>query len=176
MTTAPTTLSWRETATKVCACCEQVFRPSPKQKRSHWHSVSNCSPKCGAASRRNRVAVDIDPADQHTPGARLRWLRLSTSRCGRKQPISQDAMGLACRMSRKSLASIEQGQASVWGTPEDIQRLCDYLGIKPKLLKIPTPRWVELMNEAGLTAREMQASTGGTGDVATDVKISRKQS
>lgn len=85
-------------------------------------------------------------------------------------------MSLACRMSRKSLASIEQGQASVWGTPEDIQRLCDYLGIKPKLLKISTPKWVEVVTAATLTSREMQTSTGGTSDVATVVKISRKQS
>ena len=85
-------------------------------------------------------------------------------------------MALGCQMSRKSLASIEQGQASVWGTPEDIKRLCDYLRIDPKLLRIPTPRWVEVVTAATLTARELQTSTGGTGDVATDVKISRKKS
>jgi transcriptional regulator with XRE-family HTH domain len=171
-----TTPSWRETATKVCAGCTRTFRPGPKQKRAHWESVSNCSTKCGSAARRNRVIGDLNPADQHTPGARIRWLRLSTSASGRKQPISQDAMALGCQMSRKSLASIEQGQASVWGTPEDIKRLCDYLRIDPKLLRIPTPRWVEVVTAATLTARELQTSTGGTGDVATDVKISRKKS
>jgi len=169
-----TTPSWRETATKICAGCQQTFRPGPKQKRAHWDSVSNCSPKCGSASRRHRVVGDLDPAEQHTPGARLRWLRLSTSRCGRKQPIAQEAMAMACQMSRKSLASIEQGQASVWGTKEDIARLCDYLRVKPKLLRIPTEQWVQLMNEATLTAREMQASAGSKSDVATVVKLSIK--
>lgn len=174
--TTQTEPSWRETASKVCAACERVFRPGPKQKRSHWDSVTNCSPKCGAAARRNRVVGDLNPADQHTPGARIRWLRLSTSRCGRKQPISQDAMGLACQMSRKSLASIEQGQASVWGSEEDIKRLCDYLKVDPKLLRIPTERWVQVVTEATLTAREMQTSTGSKSDVATVVKLSLKSS
>ena len=65
-----TPLSWRETATKVCAGCQQTFRPGPKQKRAHWESVSNCSLKCGSASRRHRDVGDLDPAEQHTPGAR----------------------------------------------------------------------------------------------------------
>lgn len=85
-------------------------------------------------------------------------------------------MALACQMSRKSLASIEQGQASVWGTKEDIKRLCDYLRVKPKLLRIPTEQWVQLMNEATLSAREMQTSTGSQSDVATVVKLSLKSS
>jgi DNA-binding XRE family transcriptional regulator len=172
--TTPAELSWRETAFKVCAGCGRTFRPTPKQKRSHWDSVCNCSPKCGSAARRNRVVEDLDPAKQHTPGARLRWLRLSTSACGRKQPISQDAMAMACQMSRKSLASIEQGQASVWGTPADIDRLCEYLRINPKLLRIPTEQWVKIITDATLTAREMQVSSGSKSDVATVVKLSIK--
>jgi hypothetical protein len=175
MIASPPTLCWRDTESKTCAGCQQVFRPRPKQKRSHWDSVENCSPKCGGAARRARVVRDLDPADQHAPGQRLRWLRLSESPCGKKQPISQDAMAMACGLSRKSLASIEQGQPTIWGK-EGILRLCAYLRIEPKLLRVPTPQFVELVTPSGLKAREMQSSTGGTGDVATVVKLSLKQS
>jgi transcriptional regulator with XRE-family HTH domain len=85
-------------------------------------------------------------------------------------------MARACQMSRKSLASIEQGQASVWGTPADIDRLCDYLRINPKLLRIPTEQWVKIITDTTLTAREMQASSGSKSDVATVVKLSLKSS
>jgi len=176
MIAEPKALSWRDTERKNCAGCQVEMRPTPKQKRSHWDSISNCSPKCGAASRRDRVVGPLDPADQHTPGARLRWLRLSQSPCGRKKPISQDVMGAACKIGRKSLASIEQGLASAWGDPEDIQRLCLYLGAPVEWLTIPTEKWVRKVTALKLTARDMQTSTGSESDVATVVKISRKTS
>jgi hypothetical protein len=85
-------------------------------------------------------------------------------------------MGAACRVGRRSLASVEQGVASAWGQPEDIQRLCLYLGAPVEWLTIPTEKWVRKVTALGLTARDMQTSTGSGSDVATVVKISRKKS
>ncbi len=157
MTTAkpkPQPITWRDTARKTCKGCRCVMIPKAKQKRAHWDSIAYCSPKCSAASRKQWMMLPLDPAQQHTVGMRLRWLRLCKSPDGGKDAISREAMGFACHVSDGTVDQIERG--IVEPHQEFIDKACAYLKINPALLTIPTERFAKLVTKPGLVAYASQ--------------------
>ena len=86
---------WRATEKKTCPVCEQVFRPSPRMRPRLWKEKTICDRFCGAAYSHERRVVMVDPLDQKEPYQRLKWLRLSASKCGKKEPWSLETMSVS---------------------------------------------------------------------------------
>lgn len=141
---------WRATVTKVCWVCNQVFRPLPGVRWQAWIRKDICDRFCGAAACHGQRVVVSDPIDQIEPYQRLRWLRLSASKCGKKVPWSILHMSMACAMSGKALYRIEKGDASgkAW-----IPAAAAKLGVDPRLFTIPVERFAKVVTDAGLSAK-----------------------
>lgn len=81
--------TWRATAQKTCPVCLKEFRPDPKQIRKQWNRKTVCSATCTSAHANGRAVGEIDPANEHDVGRRVRWLRLSFTADGKKSPMTQ---------------------------------------------------------------------------------------
>lgn len=142
--------SWRKTATKVCPVCWQVFRPSQDIRWSAWLRKEICDRFCGAAAFQGRLVVVADPLAQTTPHQRLKWLRLSSSSCGKKTPWSLEMMGEFCTLSATTLWKIECGGGA---KGEWIPAAAERLGVPATLFTVPVERFARVVTEAGLTAK-----------------------
>jgi hypothetical protein len=141
---------WRAEVTKVCWVCEQAFRPAPGMLWGAWLRKSICDRFCEAAIRKGRRVVVADPLDQVTPQQRLKWLRLSASKCGKKVPWSLEIMGEGCAVSHFVLWKIECGG----GVSGDwIPTAAARLGVDFRLFTVPVERFAKVVNDAGLTAK-----------------------
>jgi hypothetical protein len=141
---------WRAKATKVCTVCEQVFRPNPGMMRRDWDKKDVCDTFCRTAAGHGRRVVVADPLDQVEPHQRLKWLRLSASKCGKKTPWTIEWMAKGCGLSGFALWKAESGgrMAENW-----IPKAAARLAVDPKLFTVPVERFAKVVNEAGLTAK-----------------------
>ena len=140
----------RAEVTKVCWVCEQAFRPAPGMVWGAWLRKSICDRFCEAAIRKGRRVVVADPLDQVTPQQRLKWLRLSASKCGKKVPWSLEMMGEGCAVSDSVLWKIECGGGVSGGW---IPAAAARLGVPADLFTVPVERFAKVVNDAGLTAK-----------------------
>lgn len=141
---------WRAEVTKVCWVCEQAFRPAPGMVWGAWLRKSICDRFCEAAIRKGRRVVVADPLDQVTPQQRLKWLRLSASKCGKKVPWSLEIMGEGCAVSDLVLWKIECGG----GVSGDwIPAAAARLRVPASLFTCSVKKFAAVVNAAGLTAK-----------------------
>jgi hypothetical protein len=142
--------SWRKTATKVCWVCSHEFRPLPDIRWGAWLRKDICDRFCGAAASQGRLVVVADPLAQTTPHQRLKWLRLSSSSCGKKTPWSLEMMGEFCTLSARTIWNIECGGDA---KGEWIPAAAKRLGVPASLFTVPVERFARVVTEAGLTAK-----------------------
>jgi hypothetical protein len=141
---------WRAKATKECPVCNQVFRPSPGMKRGMWLGKTICDRFCESATRHGRKVIVADPLDQATPQRRLKWLRLSASKCGKKVPWSLEVMAQGCAVSEFSIWKIECGGGV---TGNWMKAAAERLGVDFRLFTVPVERFAKIVNDAGLSAK-----------------------
>jgi hypothetical protein len=94
--------------------------------------------------------VMVDPLNQVKPHQRLKWLRLSASRCGKKVPWSLEIMGASCKMSASALGKVECGGGVTGGW---MKAAADRLGVPISLFTVPVERFAKVVNDAGLSAK-----------------------
>ena len=148
---------WRAEVTKVCWVCDQVFRPAPGMVWGAWLRKSICDRFCEAATRHGRKVIVADPLDQVTPQQRLKWLRLSASKCGKKGPGSLEMMGEGCSVSDLVLWKIECGGGV---TGNWMKAAAERLGVDFRLFTMPVERFAKIMREAGLSAKLSVSADG----------------
>lgn len=141
---------WRASATKVCPVCGQVFRPSAGMRPSYWEVKTICDRYCGAANHHERRVVMADPLDQVEPQQRLKWLRVSASKCGKKVPWSLEVMGAACEMSASALGKVECGGGVTGGW---IPAAAARLGVPADLFTCSAEKFAKVVKIAGLSAK-----------------------
>ena len=97
--------------------------------------------------------VALNPAECKTPGKRLRFLRLSKSPEGTKQPIGTDAMTRIAKIGHSTLAKIESDDQTV--PAKCIEKLCTALKIPMDMLTWSDKKWERVVTNIGLTATEL---------------------
>ena len=153
------TAQWRETATKVCLACDNVFRPGPKRRRSQWDEISYCDNYCKTYGAMGKKVAPLPAEEQDTPGKRIHWLRISTSACGKKSLLPLDRAAADAGIAYTTWRRIEAGEPV---QTKDWQALCArVLGVPEKLLTVSMERWVAVVTEAGLSAKDVVAEEGG---------------
>lgn len=141
---------WRARVTKVCWVCNEVFRPLPDIRWQAWLRKDICDRFCGAAACQGRRVVVADPLEQVQPHQRLKWLRLSASKCGKKIPWSIEVIGEGCGLSGSALWKVECGGGVTGGW---IPAAAKRLGVPTDLFTVPVERFAKVVNDAGLTAK-----------------------
>jgi len=141
---------WRATVTKVCWVCNQVFRPLPGVRWQAWIRKDICDRFCGAAACQGRRVVVADPLEQVQPHQRLKWLRLSSSKCGKKIPWSIEVMGEGCAVTGSALWKVECGGGVTGGW---IPAAAKRLRVPDSLFTVPVEKFAKVVTDAGLSAK-----------------------
>ena len=169
---SPPAQNWKRGAVKQCAHCNSEIRPRSWESRTKWAMRRYCGAECRAAHNENLAKIKrakgrvylpvgtvLDPAEMHSPGQRLRWLRVSYSTCGLKTPWTTG-------MLAEKTAAIPDREALSVFTIEDLERnkmrklkaertatACLALGVPPALLAVSQKKFVSVVKKAGLIAK-----------------------
>lgn len=142
---------WRTTETKICSVCELPFGPDGKITPKRWLKVETCGSRC-AAIRRKQSGAQMVLIHRSIPGARARWLRESSTACGKKKPIPLEVLAKKAGLLPETLRDIEAGTSSRKGWREP---LAAALGVVPELLSLEATsekKWHRIVEKAGLTS------------------------
>lgn len=96
----------------------------------------------------------MNPAECKTPSQRLRFLRLSRSPEGIKQPIGTDEIAQIAKIGHSTLSKIETGHPTV--SSKTIEKLCTALKIPLDMLHWSDKKWGRVVTKIGLTATEFR--------------------
>lgn len=143
---------WRASASKVCPACDTVFHPHATLRRRAWDDITYCDTYCKTYGAKGMKVAVLPAEGQDTPGKRVRWLRLSTSVCGKKQHLPMERAADAAGISYSTWRRIEAGERVL---EKNWLVLCaKALGLPDaKLLTVSEERWVAVVKRAGLSAK-----------------------
>ena len=157
---------WRNDK-KECIICRVPFGPRPDMPKGEWQRIKCCSKSCARKAQTGRKPVlerrqpkyrfqqiRMKPEECRTAGQRLRFLRLSKSPEGTKQPIGTDAMTRIAKIGHSTIAKIESDDQTV--PAKCIEKLCAALKIPVDMLRWTDKKWARVVTKIGLTATEFR--------------------
>lgn len=164
--------NWKRGAVKNCAHCNNEIRPRSWESRTNWAMRRYCGAECRSAHNENLakikrakgrmylpVGTPLDPAEMHSPGQRLRWLRVSYSTCGRKTPwttgmLAEKTAALPDRdaLSVCIIEDLERGKMRKLKA-ERTETACIALGVPVEILTVSQKKFVAVVKRAGLLAK-----------------------
>jgi hypothetical protein len=126
-----------------------MMRPGRDERKGVWRVRKYCCAYCNAYGATGRKVENLPAKEQDTPGKRVRWLRVCESACGRKKPMSKEAISKLAGFSDATLERIEDGKpvlVSDW-----VARCAGAFRVKTKVLTGPMDYWLRCV--AGMTAK-----------------------
>jgi transcriptional regulator with XRE-family HTH domain len=81
---------------------------------------------------------------------RVMWLRLSSSKCGRKKPMSQDQLAEKAGIHINTLSNVERGTKN--GSVETLILVANALEVCPSVFLCSQSRFVAVMEKIGRTS------------------------
>ena len=164
--------NWKRGAVKNCAHCNSEIRPRSWESSTKWAMRRYCGAECRAAHNENLARIKrakgrmylpvgtvLDPAEMHSPGQRLRWLRVSYSTCGLKTPwttgmLAEKTAALPDRegLSVYTVEDLERGTPRKDKT-ERMKTMCIALGVPPEILTVSQAKFVAVVKKAGLLSK-----------------------